>query len=323
MSKRAVLIGINDYDSTEIKNLSGCVNDVIALVPFLTNNEDNSPNFECKQLLSSSARVTRASILSAINELLAPGATLGLLYFAGHGYATDSDVILVAQDGEGEELGVPFSAILTKIRTSLVGEVMVILDCCYSGGASGVPQLGGNMAVLRSGVSILTASRGDQTAEESASASSRGIFSTYLCGALDGGAADVLGKITLAGIYAYLSESFGAFSARPTFKANVEQLHEVRLCDPAVPKQDLRKLKEIFPTRDFVLALDRTYEPREDPKGHPNEAIFAILQKCRAAKLVEPVGTEHMYDAAMEGLDCRLTPLGKHYWNLSKSNRIR
>src|SRR5947209_14326513 len=40
------------------------------------------------------------------------------------------------------------------------------------------------------------------------------------CGALDGGAADVLGKVTVASVYAYLSETFGPWDQRPTFKAD-------------------------------------------------------------------------------------------------------
>jgi hypothetical protein len=51
-------------------------------------------------------------------------------------------------------------------------------------------------------------------------------------------------------------------------------------------------------------------------------ADFAILQQCRAARLVEPVGAEHIYYAAMERKSCRLTPLGRHYWALAKEKRI-
>ena len=322
MLKRAMLIGINEYSDPSISNLLGCVNDVEALLPLLRRNDDDSPNFECEKLISTEREVTREKMLQAIDRLLAPGADVALLYFAGHGNAEAGDVTLVAQNGTKAELGIAFSSILGKIRNSLVGEIVIILDCCYSGNAGSVPQIGGEGSVIRKGVSILTASRGDQTAEESATSNARGIFSTYLCGALDGGAADVLGKVTLAGIYSYLSESFGAFTARPTFKANVERLHELRLNKPAVPLSELRQLTKFFLDRNSNLQLDPSFEPTADPKGHSNERIFAILQRCRAAKLVEPVGTEHMYDAAMQGMACCLTPLGKHYWNLVKKGWI-
>jgi len=50
--------------------------------------------------------------------------------------------------------------------------------------------------------------------------------------------------------------------------------------------------------------------------------IFAILQRYRAAKLVEPVDSEHMYFAAMEDKACRLTPLGQHYWHMANKGRL-
>jgi hypothetical protein len=153
-------------------------------------------------------------------------------------------------------------------------------------------------------------------------AEGRGLFSTYLCGALDGGAADMLGKVTIAGVYAYLSESFGSWAQRPTFKANVERLHELRRVSPDVPLPELRRISEFFAIQDAELPLDPSYEPTAEPRHPEHEKIFAILQRCRAAKLVEPVGEQHMYFAAMNNKACRLTPLGKLYWSMAKQGRI-
>lgn len=315
--KRALLIGIDTYDS--FAPLGGCVNDVAATIPLLARNEDDSPNFDCQQITSAKGRADRARILAGIEALLAPGADVALLYFAGHGEKQEHDVALVTQDGSRTEAGIPLSTVLGKIKSSKVGEVIVILDCCFSGGAGGAPQLGSNVAVLRPGVSLLSATRADQLAEED---HGRGIFSTYLCGALDGGAADVLGKVTIASIYAYLSESFGPWDQRPTFKTNVDRLHELRVCSPALPLAELRQLPEIFVSPDFELPLDPSYEPDAEPKNPEHEAMFATLQKCRAAKLVEPVGAEHLYFAAMESKSCRLTPLGKLYRRMAKKSLL-
>src|SRR6266571_2619858 len=184
--KRALLVGIDKYDSFQA--LGGCVNDVNALAPLLSRNEDGSPNFDCQTRTSTAGRIDRRALLSAVEGLLAPGADVGL------------------------------------VQKSKVPEVLIILDCCFAGAAGGVPQLGKDIAAIRPGVSLLSASRGDQAAAEASQG--RGIFSTYLCGALEGGAADVLGKVTVVGVYAYLSESFGPWEQRPTFKANVDRLHE-------------------------------------------------------------------------------------------------
>lgn len=316
--KRALLVGIDDYD--HFSPLGGCVNDVNAVRPLLARNEDNTPNFDCQVRTSDLASVSRDQLLKDIRSLLAPGANVALLYFAGHGSAAESDASLCTTDGTSETPGVAMSEVLGLVASSQVQETIVVLDCCFAGGSGGVPQLMSDASVLSPGLSILAASRGDQTAAETAAG--RGIFSTYFCGALDRGAADVLGKVTVAGVYAYLSESFGPWDQRPTFKANIDRLHELRLCAPDVALVELRRLAEFFASPDHECPLDPSYEPDAEPEHSEHEAVFAILQRCRAAKLVEPVGEEHMYYAAMNSMACRLTPLGRHYWRLAEQDRL-
>ena len=50
--------------------------------------------------------------------------------------------------------------------------------------------------------------------------------------------------------------------------------------------------------------------------------MFKELQLFESVGLIEPVGAEHMYFAAMENKSCKLTALGLHYWNLSKDRRF-
>jgi hypothetical protein len=316
--RRALLVGIDEYE--KYSPLHGCVNDVQAIDPLLARHADDAPNFQCRSLYSSRDKVTRRALLSAIDVLLQPGVEISLLYFAGHGAGVWNDVVLVTQDGDGVDPGVALSTILGRIQNSKVPEIVIILDCCYSGGAGGVPQLGSGVALLREGVTLLTAARKDQIAAETPEG--RGLFSTLLGAALDGGAADVSGRITAAGLYAFLSESLGAWEQRPTLKANLDRLHDIRRCTPAVPIPELRLLSEIFEQGEADLALDPSYEPTLKPRNAKNEATFGILQRCRAAKLVEPVGAAHMYDAAAQSKACRLTPLGRHYWRLANEGRI-
>jgi hypothetical protein len=316
--KRALLIGIDSYNN--FSDLGGCVNDVNALEPLLSRNEDDSPNFDRQKRTSATGGVTRDALLDDLDALFAGGAELAILYFAGHGDGSGDDVALVTEDGTNGTPGIAFSEVMTKVVNSPVGEVVVILDCCFAGAAGGIPQLGTTTTALRNGVSILMASRGDQTAAETGPG--RGLFSTYLCGALEGGAADVLGKVTVAGLYSYLDESFGAWDQRPMFKTNVDRLNVIRACKPAVPLPELRELKELFPVADHVFPLDPSYEDTEEPRNPEHEAVFKTLQKYRAAKLVDPVGEEHMYYAATNSTGCQLTPLGRHYWHMASEGRF-
>jgi Caspase domain len=306
--KRALLVGLDDYSN--FNSLGGCINDVHALEPLLARNDDGTVNFNC-QVRTAPDAVTRDALIRDVQTLVGPGADVGLLYFAGHGAGEGNDVAVCTYDGTNMTPGVALSQILGYVQASPVREVIVVLDCCFSGAAGGVPQLGSDLAVLRNGVTILAASRADQTSVETAAG--RGVFSTYLCGALEGGAADVMGKVTMAGLYAYLDESFGPWDQRPVLRANVDRLHELRRCAAAVPLEHLQRLPNLFTTADYEMPLDPSYEPDADPPHPDHEEIFAVLQVCRAAKLVEPVDAEHMYFAAMQNKACRLTALGRHY----------
>lgn len=306
--RRALLVGINSYDN--FGSLGGCINDVDALFPLLARHENDGPNFSCQ----TRHNISRDKLKRDIDLLLSPGADIALLYFAGHGMTDGNDVSLCTKDGSQETPGFPMSQVLGMAAESTVAEVVIVLDCCFAGAAGAIPQIGAQTSLIRNGVSILAASRGDQPSAEQAD---HGVFSRYLAAALDGGAADVLGKITVAGVYAYLSELFGPWDQRPTFKANVDRLHELRRCKATVPAEDIRRLHDLFPTPDHDYPLDPSYEPDAEPQNAEHQDIFATLQRCRAAKLVEPVGHEHMYFAAMQSLSCRLTPLGQHYWRLA------
>ena len=54
---------------------------------------------------------------------------------------------------------------------------------------------------MNTGVSILTACREDEVAME---AGGHGLFTELLCTALNGGASDYCGNITIGGVYAYI-----------------------------------------------------------------------------------------------------------------------
>src|SRR5262245_46864519 len=138
--KRALLVGIDQYDN--FNALGGCVNDVNAVEPLLSRNEDDSPNFDCQKRTGPTGGVARDALLGDLDALLAGGAEIAVLYFAGHGDGSGADVALVTKDGTNGTPGILFSEVMTRVVNSLVSEVIVILDCCFAGAAGGIPQLG-------------------------------------------------------------------------------------------------------------------------------------------------------------------------------------
>jgi hypothetical protein len=200
-----------------------------------------------------------------------------------------------------------------------IREVVIILDCCYSGAFGQVPSLGDRQALLREGISILTSSRATQVSLMKGKGSA---FTFLIRNALDGGAADVCGNVTMAGIYAYADQVLDAWAQRPLFKSHVSKLVRIRKCRPDVEYPILRQLPEYFPDPDYEFPLDASYEPSSEPRDAAHEMIFSHLQKYRAARLLVPVGEEHLFFAALNGKSCKLTPLGKYYWQLAKANRL-
>jgi uncharacterized caspase-like protein len=314
--RRALVIGLDDYPTAP---LSGCVNDARRVAALLARNHDGSVNFDVQLVTAPTAKVTRARLRARIDELLRDEADVALLYFSGHGTENDLGGFLVTPDATTYDEGVPLTDVLTWANASKVKQIVIALDSCHSGALGNVPAVNNSAAILREGISILTASRATQTAVE---VGGQGLFTALFCGALEGGAADVVGSVTAASVYAYIDQSLGAWGQRPLFKAHLSILAPLRTTPPAVTLEVLRRLPEWFPLPEVEYRLDPSYERTAQPRNKTNEAIFADLQRCRAAKLVEPVGEEHMYYAAMRSKSCRLTELGKHYRRLGEDGRI-
>jgi hypothetical protein len=243
-----------------------------------------------------------------------------LFYFSGHGAATARGGVLVTVDYSRDDEGIPMEEVVRYARdgTKYIQEIFIVIDCCHSG-YTGKSWIAPEIDVLPQGVSILTASSPSQAAVEKSGA---GVFTSLVCDALEGGAADILGNVTAARIYAYLDQTLGAWDQRPHFKANLSQLEILRRCEPAVAFDTLREIAIIFPKPDYILDLSPAYEPMAEPHDPVKEAIFATLQKYRAARLLVPIGEEHLYYAAMNNKACCLTPLGRFYWNLVNKNKI-
>lgn len=316
MRKRALLVGINDYP---FGPLSGCINDVIELEKMLSKNDDGSTNYSVRTVTSDKDTITRGSLKAGIQELFNDQADMALFYFSGHGYANDLGGYLVTPDAESYDEGVSLVDVLTMANSSRAKEVIILLDSCQSGALGNIPQIDATGSMLREGIAIMTASRSTQSADEVADG---GVFTKLLCAALAGGASDIVGNVSVASAYAYIDQSLGPWDQRPMFKAHLAHLEPLRVSNPDIDFNILRQLPDWFETPDSQYQLDPSYEPTDESAIEENVKIFTQMQKCRAVKLLQPVGTDHMYYAAIEGKVCELTALGKHYWRLLNEGHI-
>ncbi len=189
MSRRALVVGIDHYNA--LPPLPGCGTDAAAVGSLLAHHRNGTANFAVRVLTSSpECPVARDALLANLHGLLAQPAEVALAYFAGRGGGGG----LVASDGD-----VALGDLVALADASPVREIVIVIDCAGVTAASG--------AVLREGVSILTAAGAE-----------RGLLSALLCEALGDGAADALGRVTLASVYAYVDAALGPAEPRPRLR---------------------------------------------------------------------------------------------------------
>lgn len=320
--KKALVVGINNYPSSALR---GCINDASGLASIIETNGDGSPNFDVRLetdvQTKSKLKIMMVELFSGVNDTV-------LLYFSGHGFLNELGGYLVTPDYTKYDEGISMDEILLLANDSRAKDKIIILDCCFSG-VFGSPTIARGSCQLNEGVSILTASRGDEPSME---INGHGVFTNLLLNALQGGAADLRGHISPGGVYAYIDQALGAWGQRPVFKTNVTRFTSLRTINPQVSLNILRKITEYFPTPEQEYSLDPSYEDTNTKTvehsvikpyaNAENVAVFKNLQKLQSVGLVVPVDSEYMYFAAMESRACKLTSLGYHYWRLVKDKRI-
>jgi hypothetical protein len=315
--RRALLVGIDHYPSAP---LTGCINDAQTMQRLLRRHDDGLVNFDTQLLTSDRATITRPLLRENIDRLFADPADVALFYFSGHGTENDLGGYLVTSDATLYNEGVPLGDLLAKAnRATQISEVAIIIDSCHSGSLGSVPEIDNMQAVLREGLSILTASRSSQSSVERGES---GVFTELVASALDGGAADILGDVSVASVYAYVDQALGAWDQRPLFKSHVSRMLSLRRAKPGIDVKILRRLPEWFPEPGFELPLSPRHERTAEPHDPDAEDTFRSLQRCNRVKLVEPVGEDDMYFAAVHSTACRLTALGRFYWKLADAGRI-
>lgn len=325
--RKALLIGINNYPNGH--ELNGCIEDINNVHTAIECNGDGTPNFAVREMPDAQ---TSMEVMSEIEHLFKGNGDTALLYFSGHGYMNDTGAEIVMpkdiETGSQYYTGIQMSSIMEIVNKSQVRNKIVILDCCHSGNM-GKYSLLATGSSLNTGVSILTACREDESAME---AGTHGLFTELLCDALQGGAADYCGNITIGGVYAYIDRSFGPWDQRPVFKTNVTEFAPLRKVNPQVSLSVIHELTKLFENPDDIFALDPSFEDTNDPSVKhdfiepyavpDNVKKFKLLQKLQSIGFVKPIEEEFMYFAAMRRTGCRLTTLGKHYWRLVHEKRI-
>lgn len=255
----ALLVGIDHYS---FGKLEGCVSDANNMAQILIKDEFGKRNFDIDLMVSEEniTSITQKSLRRRIEKLFSTNSEVALFYFSGHGTENNLGGYIVTQDAEKYNEGISVHEILQFANDSEARDKIIILDSCYSGNMGSTPMIRNDVALLRKGVSILTSSN---TKEKSFATGTGSIFTKLLIQALQGGAADILGKISIPSVYSYLDQALSFFQQRPLFKSHVSSLVSVRDCKPAVEIDTLHMITKYFQDPDIYFPLDRSYEPSE------------------------------------------------------------
>src|SRR6185503_5212396 len=225
----ALLIGIDQYEDSNITPLRGAANDAHSLRETLI----KYAGFPSDQVIvlatnePAERQPTRTNILKRLSNLagLVPKDGLLLISFAGHGidrqgrgFLIPSDATLTEDLGLLEETALSVNHIKQRIRDTGVQQVMILLDACrsYPTGRSNTsnPLSAGftngfsfdvrNQEVTAFAVLYATA-LGDRAYEYGEKR--RGYFSWAITQALSGAAANERGEITLVSLVKYLEDT--------------------------------------------------------------------------------------------------------------------
>lgn len=226
----ALVIGVDEYQDTQIGKLEGASNDAKMLADALV----HYAGFPSDQVIlftrdqPPDRRPTRGNILRRLSNLrtIVPKDGLLLVSFAGHGMERDGRAYLLPADAQVngdlallEETAINADVIRNWIHQTGIGQVVMILDACRNNPSEGrgdaIKPLteayarGFNFDVRNREINAfvtLYATEIGQVAYEFKE-KKQGYFTWALVEGLKGGAANEQGEITLAGLIRYLQEA--------------------------------------------------------------------------------------------------------------------
>jgi len=279
-TRRAIIVGINQYKDERIPALRGAENDAQDLYERLK--DPNIGNFEIQDnhfLLGDKATVER--IRKAISDVFwkTDHADLTLFYFSGHGFVDSYDDGYMAPydfcEDEPFVCGANMREFKHMLSRSVSASVVVILDCCYSGITTTDDRALRDYrakyeATLKDlsgeGRIILASSTPDQVSREKefklpdGKRRRRGMFTHYLLTGLDGAASDDQGIISIPTLQGYIEKKFTGKKQTPRFFAEGSNLSSIKLAIATGTYNDyignqITKAKDFIDDKSFASLL--------------------------------------------------------------------
>lgn len=293
MAKIALLIGVSQYDSGDLKPLPAAAKDIAAIAAVLQNS--NLGDFDRVDVLPDP---DLGQLQDAINILFDDCQTddLVLLYFSGHGitdesgnfYFTNRTTRKNSQGRLHKGSATPASFVHDLMEDCNSDRQVIILDCCHSGafptgmtardaGTIDFPrQLGGKGRIILTS-SAATEYSFERQGEELA------VYTRYLVEGIQTGAADLDGDgaISVNELHDYVRSQ--VHKAAPAMKPEryvFQEGEKILLAKAPVgdPKQQFRKLVQQYSQDGIIRPAGQSFlERRRKSLGLTSEAAATII----------------------------------------------
>jgi eukaryotic-like serine/threonine-protein kinase len=225
MEEIAIVVGISDYPEPADR-LAFCTADARAVGEVLSRDEYG---FQVIPLADEEA--TRQNIEDFLRFAFEEKPRTLVFYFAGHGCETTFENYLVTYDGEHMREGFPLSELARYAdRFAAQGtSVVILLDCCHSGAAvpsavDGRPldnrAIEGAFGHDTSARVVIAACRATEESFE-LDELEHGIFTSALIEALEGGAVDHEGRITVPAVYQLVAHRLRTMAQQPVMRGTI------------------------------------------------------------------------------------------------------
>lgn len=216
----AVLIGVQRYDDSRL-NLDFTGNDAAAVKKVLCQRAAMPEDHVLTMTEESDAsrRPTLANIRKELPKLLGQAAPDDrvIIFFSGHGYPVDGETYLLPSDfrlDAAKTTGLPARELREALTGCRAKSKFLVLDCCHAGGAKNAEQTGLDAETVAKailpkpveGCLVLASCRASERSREW-SQRKQGVFTYWLCRALEGGAdKNGDGQVTADEVYQYTYE---------------------------------------------------------------------------------------------------------------------
>jgi tetratricopeptide (TPR) repeat protein len=228
--KKALIIGISEYDNSRLPNLHFCKGDACKIYQLLRSRECGYEIPENRKLIGSIKYVdVRDSLDDFFNpKNSGPGDTL-IFYFSGHGLIDDwSNHYISTSETDPDnprKRSIPLQELANMMDPLMFVKIVIILDCCY--GAD--PSIANKVNNARSAKNIILNTKINidkgkyifsacQAYQKSTGSDETGsIFTIYLCKGLmgaDGESVDGDGNVTLYELEQYIKKQINSLKPR-------------------------------------------------------------------------------------------------------------